>query len=190
VNGEFTFRRAHLTVLVGALALGLLTAGLITRADAGGDPRLITLKAGPERLLTIRGSDGADSLTFDGLAPGEVTIYADRPFTSQRTDCTLGTTEEAYCLDGDLRTIDVGFIEGGDELTFGQTFQATGVDITGRGGTGRDDLGGSSAGDALQGAAGDDKLRGRGGADDLDGGRGRDRCDGGPGADDVKNCER
>lgn len=192
VNGELRFRRVHLTALVGALALGLLTAVLITRADAGGGTRMITLKGGPERLLTIMGSDGADSLTVDGSAPGEITVYADRIFTNQRTDCTTGgtTPEIAYCLDDSVRTIDVGLVEGADELRFGQTFQATGVEITGRGGTGRDSLRGSAAPDDLQGNTENDKLRGRAGPDDLDGGGGNDLCDGGPGNDDIANCER
>ena len=100
------------------------------------------------------------------------------------------TTDTAYCLDDSVRTIDVGLVEGGDELRFGQTFQATGVTITGRGGTGDDSLRGSSVRDDLQGNADKDELKGRGGRDRLDGGPDRDRCDGGPDDDNVRNCER
>jgi Ca2+-binding RTX toxin-like protein len=191
VTGELRFRRAHLTVLVGALALGLLTAVLISRADAGAT-RYITIVGGPEELITIKGSDRRDSLTIDGSAPGGITIYANRDFTSTRTDCTLGgtTPEIAYCLDEDVETIDVGLVEGRDELRFGKTFQATNVDITGRGGTGGDELRGSAKRDDLQGNGQDDELRGRSGPDDLDGGSGDDLCVGGPGGDDVENCER
>jgi hypothetical protein len=190
VNGELRFRRVHRTALVGALALGLLSATLISRADAGAT-RLITLKDGPERLLTIRGSDRADSLTFDGTAPGTVTIYGSRDFTNERTDCTVGgTTDVAYCIEDDMRTIDVGLVEGEDAVRYGQTFQATGVDLTARGGSGDDDLRGSPFRDDLQGGADKDNLRGHDGRDRLDGGPDKDRCDGGPDDDRVRNCER
>ncbi len=87
MNGELKLRRSHLTALLGALACGALTAALASAA--GPEPRLITLKDGPERRVILKASDGGDLVRIAGSAPGDLTFGGDRQYTSQRTDCEV-----------------------------------------------------------------------------------------------------
>jgi hypothetical protein len=185
-------RRLLPAAMIAALAAGAATA--VLASGAGPEPRLLTLKGGPERLLTIRGSERGDTLTIAGAAPGSVTINADRQFTSSRTDCTVyePVFTTAFCDSDNLRTIDVGLVEGRDRLRFSEGFdeQPPGMNaIVGRGGAAADDLKGSVLGDDFEGGPGGDRLRGAAGGDDLDGGPAEDDCKGGPGNDHVRRCE-
>ena len=186
-----THPRRFLAALAVALVAGAGTAVLAT--GAGSDPRMITLKAGPEKLLTIKGSDGPDGLTIAGEAPGSITISASREITNQRTDCDVGPSGTgAFCGDDSVRTIDMGLGPGRDELGFSDTFDeaSPGLDaIVQRGGAGADRIEGSKLDDTQEGDAGDDRLRGKAGRDDLDGGADKDACDGGRGQDQIRNCE-
>lgn len=188
MNRELKLRRPHLTALVGAFAVGALTAALAS--GAGPEPKLITLKDGPERLVIAQGSDGGDSVRVYGTL-GDITFAADRQFTVGRTDCAVTGPAEtnAVCTDTDLETIDAGLGTGSDRFDAREGFLATGVELRVRGGRGEDRLTGSDLGDELEGGDGDDRLKGLRGRDELDGGQQDDHCDGGPGKDNVKNCE-
>jgi Ca2+-binding RTX toxin-like protein len=192
VNGELKRRVGLLAAGGAALAAGALLAVAVSSA-AGPQAKVITLADGPERLLTIRGSDGVDTVGVFGSAPGGVTLQASLQFTNQRTDCTIAgpVSTTAFCGDDDQRTIDIGLIQGRDRLIFGETFDQNppGVKIIGRGGKGADRLGGSRFADRHDGGAGDDRLNGKQGNDKLDGGPGEDDCTGGPGQDELKRCE-
>jgi Ca2+-binding RTX toxin-like protein len=184
-------RRLLTAAMIVAVAAGAGTA--VLASGAGPEPRMITLKDGPERLLTIKGSDGADELTIAGAAPGSITIIGNREITNQRTDCDVnpGSTL-GFCGDDSVRTIDMGMGPGRDELGFSETFgeDPPGLNaILQRGGTGADRISGSVLSDTQEGGEGGDRLRGNEGADDLDGGPNHDNCEGGPGNDTVRHCE-
>ncbi len=187
---RFRIRRSHLTALIGALACGALTAALASGA-AGPQPKLITLKEGPERLLEVKASQGGDNVIVYGTAPGDLTFGADRQFTSQRTDCEVVgvVSTNAVCTDPNLKTVDVDLGGGGDSIRFLPGFQSTLRRIIAAGGDGEDTLKGSDFDDELAGGAGPDTLKGRSGRDELDGGAQADTCKGGPGPDQIKNCE-
>lgn len=190
MNGELRLRRSHLTALVGALACGALSAALASGAAAP-EPKLITLKQGPERLVVLKASDGGDLVRVDGTAPGDLTFGGNRQYTSQRTDCEVVgvVSTNAVCDSFNLETIDVSLGDGPDKLKVDGDYVSSGVRITASGGRGNDRLRGSDVRDDLDGDDGDDDLRGRGGNDHLDGGGADDDCNGGPGQDSIQNCE-
>ena len=191
MNRQLKLRRSHLTAFVGALACGALTAAIASGA-AGPQPKLITLKDGPERLVILKASDGGDLVQVAGTAPGDLTFGGDRQYTSQRTDCEVFgvVSTNAVCTDPDLETIDLSLGDGKDTLKVDGDYTSSGVRITASGGPRDDRLRGSDARDDLDGDGGDDDLMGRGGNDHLDGGADDDDCNGGPGQDSIKNCER
>jgi hypothetical protein len=182
-------RRAHLAALVGALAAGALTATFAS--GAGPQPKLITLKEGPERIVTAKASDGGDEVWVYGTAPGDLTFGADRQFTSMRTDCEVVgvVSTNAVCSDLDLETIEVSMGGGSDEVKFMPGFVSSLKRIIARGGDGEDRLRGSDYDDELAGGSGADTLRGRDGKDELNGGAQSDRCIGGAGKDRIEQCE-
>ncbi len=176
--------------MIAALAVGALTAVIASGAKA---PKMITLKAGPEKLQRIQGSDGNDQLTIQGAAPGAITISANREIKNQRTDCDVnpGATI-GFCGDDSVRTIDMNMGKGGDELGFSENFEEQDpfLDLLlQRGGPGRDLLEGSVGDDTQKGGDGRDSIDGNDGNDRINGGRGRDDCDGGPGTNQVRHCE-
>lgn len=185
--------RKGLAAAAGALVAGALVAVLVSSAGAGSGPRMITFKAGPERLLEIVGSNGADSLSIQGASPGSVTIVANRAIANQRTDCDVSPVPHtsAFCADDDLRVIDTNLRKGPDDYGFSDNFslEPEGTKLIGRGGKGADDLVGSEFEDRLKGNAGRDSLDGNDGNDRLDGGPDRDECDGGPGKNQLRRCE-
>lgn len=183
------FRRSQVLALVGALACGALTAALAT--GAGPEPRLITLKNGPERLVILKASDGGDLVRVAGTAPGNLTFGGDRQYTSQRTDCDVvgPVMTNAVCTSPNLETIEMSLGDGKDELKVEGDYTSSGVRIVARGGPRDDRLRGSDARDDLDGDGGRDELLGRGGNDHLDGGADDDDCNGGPGQDSIRNCE-
>lgn len=174
--------------LIAALAAGAGTAVLASGAGPG--PKLITLKGSNEKFLTIRGSDGGDSMYIAGTAPGAVTMGADRQFTNLRTDCEVvgPVMTNAVCTSAALREIDTGLGGGNDRLRLGE-LASDAVRLFSAGGGGADALQGSEERDTFGGGPGNDSLRGKGGNDYLDGGPGEDSCPGGPGQDTIENCE-
>jgi Ca2+-binding RTX toxin-like protein len=176
--------------MIAALAVGALTAVIASGAKA---PKMITLKAGPEKLLTIQGSDGNDQLTIQGAAPGAITISGNREIKNQRTDCDVnpGATV-GFCGDDSVRTIDMNMGEGSDSLGFSESFEEQDPFLElllQRGGPGRDLLDGSVGDDTQKGGPGRDAIDGNEGNDRINGGPGRDECDGGAGENKVRDCE-
>ena len=176
--------------MIAALAAGAATAVI---ASGAGAPKMITLKDGPERLLEIKGSNGADELTIAGAPPGSVTIIGNREILNQRTDCEVspGSTT-GFCGDEDVRTIDMNMGKGSDELGFSESFEEDPpfLDLLlQRGGPGADLLDGSVGDDTQKGGPGRDTIDGNEGDDRINGGPGRDECDGGAGLNKVRDCE-
>ncbi len=110
---SFKSRRLLPAAMIAALAVGAATA--VFASGAGQPEPMITLKAGPQKLLTIKGSDGADELTIAGSAPGSITIIGNHEIKNQRTDCDVnpGSTV-GFCGDDSVRTIEMGMGPGRD----------------------------------------------------------------------------
>ena len=192
---QLTLRRAHITALLGALALGALTAALATGAAAPGN--VITIR-GDSNAITIEGSRKRDTLTINGRAgssgtPGQLTIEGMNAVVIDDTadeDCDGETDDErvsAYCGVGDRKELTIALGDGDDVLKAASSYDV--LTVRGEGFGGDDKMSGSGLPDHFSGGPGDDILKGRDGDDTLKGNGGRDRCDGGSGDNEIKSCE-
>lgn len=176
---------AEAGVKISAAQTTSLTIGVTDATDAGSNNSLkLNLDAGTGTAFAIDslGAEGTETLTFntvEGVDAASGDVYTITAFESG-TDATkiVVTGNESITFTSTanaaaLENLDASALTG--VLTV--TAVATTKNLAITGGSGKDDINGSSlatAGDVLSGGAGADRLTGNGGADKYTGGSGAD----------------
>ena len=141
------------------------------RVEALESRKLLTATLGSDGVLTVNGTNGADSIEFDRR-------------TSTQFRVEMNDAEQSF-NDASITRVVVFAGNGNDFVEFNDRNLIT-IRSEIHGGNGNDHLEGSPGADTIYGEAGNDVLEGKAGSDSLVGANGNDTLEGSTGNDVLK----